>query len=78
MHSEYQLTIPSQTVHSSPPPGRDILEDAQAQLGFVPKMYARMVNSPGMMSTYSHGYKQFREASGLTPVEQEVVFDHFR
>lgn len=37
-------------------------------------MYASMVNSPGLMETYSIGYDPFRKESGFTPVEQEVVF----
>lgn len=37
-------------------------------------MYAAMVNSPGLLKTYLQEYAAFREASGFTPVEQEIVF----
>ena len=37
-------------------------------------MYANMINSPGLLETYLHGYDVFRKESGFTPVEQEVVF----
>jgi len=50
-----------------------MLETAKAQMGFVPNMYANMVNSPGLLETYLLGYKRFRADSGFTPVEQEVV-----
>lgn len=52
---------------------KEILETAQLQLGFVPNMYAVMANSPGLLSTYAQGYALFRQDSGFTPVEQEVV-----
>lgn len=53
---------------------REILETAKKQVGFIPNMYANMVNVPGVLSTYLHGYALFREDSGFTPTEQEVVF----
>jgi len=36
-------------------------------------MSANMVNSPGLLDTYLKGYKLFRENSGFTPIQQEVV-----
>ena len=53
---------------------REVLEIARKQVGFIPNMYANMVNVPAVLTTYLHGYAAFREKSGLTPVEQEVVF----
>lgn len=53
---------------------RGILETAKKQVGFIPNMYANMVNVPGVLSTYLHGYALFRKDSGFTPTEQEVVF----
>lgn len=53
---------------------RDILESVQKQMGFIPNMYANMVNVPGVLDTYLHGYNLFRKQSGFSPVEQEVVF----
>lgn len=51
-----------------------ILDEAQAQVGFIPNMYANMVNAPAVLSTYLHGYGRFRQESGFTPTEQEVIF----
>ncbi|MBI5617617.1 MAG: carboxymuconolactone decarboxylase family protein [Gammaproteobacteria bacterium] len=51
-----------------------VLEDALKQVGFIPNMYANMVNVPGVLSTYLHGYGAFRQHSDFTPAEQEVVF----
>lgn len=49
-------------------------EDVIKKNGQVPNMYANMVNSPGVLKTYLHGYDVFRKESGFTSVEQEVVF----
>ena len=37
-------------------------------------MYANMVNSPGLLEAYLTGYASFRNDSGFTAPEQEVVF----
>lgn len=51
-----------------------MLDTAMKQVGFIPNMYANMVNVPAVLDTYLHGYALFRSDSGLTPAEQEVVF----
>ena len=53
---------------------KDILDKAVKAVGFLPNMYANMVNAPAVLSTYLHGYALFRSESGLAPAEQEVVF----
>jgi uncharacterized peroxidase-related enzyme len=53
---------------------KPLLEQALKQVGFIPNMYANMVNVPAVLSTYLHGYGLFRRESGLAPAEQEVVF----
>ena len=73
MSNTAKLTLPAQTIDSTEGTGKALLESAQAQLGFIPNMYANMVNSPGLLETYLLGYKRFREESGFTPIEQEVV-----
>lgn len=55
-------------------PQKELLDTALKQVGFIPNMYANMVNVPGVLSTYLHGYDLFRKQSGLKPAEQEVVF----
>ena len=55
-------------------PQKNVLDQALKQVGFIPNMYANMANAPGMLSTYLHGYEVFRNESGFTPCEQEVVF----
>lgn len=74
MLAEYQLTLSPQTLDNAEPKAKAVLEKAFAQVGFIPNMYARMVNSPGLLDTYLHGYAAFRNDSGFTPQEQEVIF----
>jgi uncharacterized peroxidase-related enzyme len=55
-------------------PQKEILDLALKQVGFIPNMYANMVNAPAVLSTYLHGYALFRSESGFSSAEQEVVF----
>lgn len=55
-------------------PQKEVLDRAVKAVGFLPNMYANMVNAPAVLSTYLHGYGLFRSESGLKPAEQEVVF----
>lgn len=56
------------------PAQKEVLDRAIQAVGFLPNMYANMVNAPAVLSTYLHGYGLFRSESGLSPAEQEVVF----
>ncbi|GAC1434841.1 MAG: carboxymuconolactone decarboxylase family protein [Solirubrobacteraceae bacterium] len=59
---------------TAPPREKGVLEEAKRASGGIPNMYAYMGNSPGLLETYLAGYNKFREESGFSPVEQEVVF----
>jgi uncharacterized peroxidase-related enzyme len=74
MSFERILSLSAKTIEDADPNAKAVLGRALSQVGFIPNMYARMVNSPGLLDTYLHGYKLFREQSGFTPAEQEVVF----
>jgi uncharacterized peroxidase-related enzyme len=73
MQAEIRLTLAPITAGQAAPLARSRLDEAQAKLGFVPNMYSVMANSPGLLDTYIHGYNRFREDSGFTSAEQEVV-----
>ena len=51
----------------------EVLQKAKKQVGFIPNMYRNMANLPGVLDTYLHGYNQFRQHSGFTSDEQEVI-----
>ncbi|MCI0590228.1 MAG: carboxymuconolactone decarboxylase family protein [Gammaproteobacteria bacterium] len=74
MSSQYKLSLSAKTIADADPKTKAVLEQAKSQVGFIPNMYAYMVNSPGLLETYLDGYARFRKDSGFTPAEQEVVF----
>lgn len=67
------LDLPPQTLETATGQAKALLETAKKQVGFIPNMYANMVNSPGLLETYLTGYKLFRENGAFTAPEQEVV-----
>lgn len=73
MLAEYKLTLPALDATRADPLASARLSEALKKLGFIPNMYGVMANSPGMLDTYIHGYTRFREISGFTSAEQEVV-----
>lgn len=53
---------------------KELFDEAKAQIGMVPNMYANMANLPEMYDTYTFGYQKFRESGVFSSQEQEVVF----
>lgn len=72
--TKFTASLPYMTLEGAEPRAREVLKAAKAQVGFIPNMYAAMVNSPGVLETYLKGYALFRGESGFSPAEQEVVF----
>jgi uncharacterized peroxidase-related enzyme len=68
------MTLPRVELEHAEPAARGILEETKKRIKMIPNMYAFMANSPGALETYTYGYQRFREQSGFTPAEQEVVF----
>lgn len=73
-NSNFKISLKKWDLASADERRKPILEDVIKKNGQVPNMYANMINSPGVLETYLHGYNAFRTESGFTPVEQEVVF----
>lgn len=74
MLAGYQITLPPQTIGTAEGKAKETLGRALEQVGFIPNMYANMANSPGLLNTYLDGYAAFRQESGFTPTEQDVIF----
>ena len=74
MLAEHKMNLSPISLDRAEGEAKDILEKARAQVGFIPKMYEGMVNSPGLLQTYLDGYATFRGKSGFSTVEQEVIF----
>lgn len=67
-------SLPMLDLDTAPPAARAVLERASRQVGMLPNMYRNMAHVPGLLETYLFGYERFRNESGLSPAEQEVVF----
>ncbi len=72
--SNHQIKLDAVDIKTADERMKPILENIIKKNGGVPNMYANMINSPGLLETYLHGYDVFRRESGFSPVEQEVVF----
>lgn len=68
------LNLENLTVENAPKISKEILENTQKALGFVPNMYAKMAHNPALLDAYTYSYNSFRANSGFNSVEQEVVF----
>jgi uncharacterized peroxidase-related enzyme len=74
MLAEHKLLLDPISLEDADGEAKTVLEKAKAQVGFIPNMYEGMVNSPGLLNTYLDGYTAFRQGSGFSSIEQEVVF----
>lgn len=74
MSSNYQIKLSALTIDNAEPDAKSLLESAKKNLGFIPNMYAYMANAPILLDSYLYAYALFRQKSGFTPVEQEVIF----
>lgn len=68
------LNLEQLTVQNAEAASAQLMDNAQSKFGFVPNMYGYMANSSELFQTYCFGYENFRNNSGFTPAEQEVVF----
>ncbi len=66
--------LPFLKIETASGKSKGLLEEANAQLGFVPIMYSAMANEPALFEAYWNSYATFRAETGFTPVEQEVIF----
>ena len=74
MTADYQTELAPVTEASANADQAAVLAKAKAAVGFIPNMYAGMVNSPGLLETYLDGYNRFRQSGRFTPQEQETIF----
>ena len=74
MNSEYKLMLQKKSMDDAESGAKEVLNDTKKAMGFIPNMYAAMANSPILLNTYASGYRLFREQSGFSAIEQEVIF----
>lgn len=73
MNAEFKTSLAPITDEIAAGEAKTMLDAVKALRGKAPNMYRTMANSEGTLSTYIHGYKAFREGSGFSRHEQEVV-----
>ena len=69
-----KLSLPLTKFETAKGRTKEVLEAGKKSAGGVPNMYAGMANVPALLDGYLHGYQLFRNESGFTPAEQELVF----
>ena len=69
-----KLSLPLTKLETAKGRTKEVLEAGKKSAGGVPNMYAGMANVPALLDGYLHGYQLFRNESGFTPAEQELVF----
>lgn len=74
MDAQYKMSLAPQTLTTAAGRGKEVLDKAQQQVGFIPNMYANMVNSPGLLDTYLYGYNLFRNESGFSAPSRRSSF----
>lgn len=74
MSSITKMTLEPKTIETADSKTREILKAAKTGIGMIPNMYSTMANNPALLDSYSYAYKSFRENSGFTSQEQEVIF----
>lgn len=74
MNNIAKLSLSPTNIDTAEGRTKEVLEAGKKSAGSIPNMYAGMANSPALLDCYLHGYQLFREESGFTPAEQELVF----
>ena len=74
MNNIAKLSLPPTRLETAEGRTKEVLEAGKQSAGGIPNMYAGMANSPALLDGYLHGYQLFRNESGFTPAEQELVF----
>ncbi|MFT7033231.1 MAG: putative peroxidase-related enzyme [Cyclobacteriaceae bacterium] len=74
METIEKLQLENKTIENADALSSGILQGAKNAMGMIPNMYGTMANNPALLDSYSHSYKSFRQNSGFTSQEQEVVF----
>jgi len=74
MTAEFRIETSPVSDEAAQGEAKEMFDSTRAEVGFVPNMYRAMAIDPGVLSTYMHGYSQFREQGHFDPREQETVF----
>ena len=68
------MNLKLKTIENADETSSKLLANTQKKMGMIPNMYGGMANNTALFEGYVASYTSFREKSGFTPQEQEVVF----
>lgn len=68
------INLEYKSIENAHPISSEHMRNTNNDIGMIPNMYAGMANNPALLDAYVHSYNTFRENSGFSPQEQEVVF----
>jgi len=71
---DYTVTLSMLDPAEASPAARAAMDRGKKAARMLPNMYRAMAQAPALLDTYLTGYERFREESGFTAQEQEVVF----
>lgn len=74
MNTLEQIQLENKTIETADAISSKHLQAAKEGMGMIPNMYAGMANNTALLDGYIQSYKTFRQNSGFTPQEQEVIF----
>ncbi|MFD0932216.1 carboxymuconolactone decarboxylase family protein [Psychroflexus salinarum] len=60
-------------INEAKQPAKEILEATKEKMGAVPNMFRMMANNPSLLIAYTKADETFRNDSGFTPQEQEII-----
>jgi len=73
MTEHYQMKAPLKEKDEADSKAKKLFERSEKELKMIPNLYKAMANAPEILQAYMDGDKSFRENSGFTPTEQEVI-----
>lgn len=73
MTEHYQIKAPLKEKDEADSKAKKLFERSEKELKMIPNLYKAMANAPEILQAYMDGDKNFRENSGFTPTEQEVI-----
>lgn len=70
----YKMKLSVVQINEATETQKELLIKSKKENKMIPNMYKAMANSPILLKSYMAAYKDFREQSNFSSVEQEVVF----
>lgn len=67
------MNIQDQNIETAEEVAKNILENTKKKMGMIPNMFKKMANNPSLLDSYTKADETFRENSGFSSQEQEII-----